>query len=93
MESAIVSSLPQLGIAGAAILVMYLMYKDASNRFAEKDQILLEQVARHETTLKEQQNHMKEVHVSTMVQLDHATKVMGDNVKAYERVIAFRVTL
>lgn len=89
MEAAIISVLPQLGTAGAAILVMYLMYKDASQRFAEKDQTLLIQVDKHEETLKEHQRYMREVHSSTMVQLNHASKVIEESVKSQERVIQF----
>ena len=89
MESAFVSVLPQLGVAGAAIFVMYLMYKDASQRFSEKDDDLLSQVTKHEETLKEHQKYMREVHASTMVQLNHASKVIEDSVRSHERVIAF----
>lgn len=89
MEAAIVSSLPQLGVAGASILVMYLMYKDASARSTAKDDILIKQVEKHEATLKGNQEYMKEVHASTMTQLAHASRVIEDNVKAYERVISY----
>ena len=84
---AIITALPQLGIAGAAILVMYMMYKDSSARFEQKDQLLIHQVEKHETTLKENQVYLREVHASTMSQLSHASRVIEDNVKAYERVI------
>lgn len=89
MEAAIISVLPQLGTAGAAILVLYLMYKDASQRFAEKDDDLLAQVEKHEATLKEHQTYMREVHSSTMVQLNHASKVIEESVRSHERVVAF----
>ena len=85
---AIVTALPQLGVAGAAILVMYLMYKDSSARFEAKDKLLVEEVAKHQNTQKEHQAYMREVHASTMVQLNNASKVIEDNVKAYERVIS-----
>lgn len=89
MEAAIISVLPQLGTAGAAILVLYLMYKDASQRFAEKDAMLISQVDKHEDTLKEHQEYMREVHASTMVQLNHASKVIEESVRSHERVISF----
>ena len=66
---------------------MYLMYRDSSARFAEKDKIVMGQVEKHENTLKEHQAYMRETHQSTMVQLNHASKVIEDNIKAYERVI------
>lgn len=89
MESAFISILPQLGVAGAAIFVMYLMYKDSSQRFVEKDEMLISQVDKHEETLKEHQNYMREVHASTMVQLNHASKVIEESVRSQERVINF----
>lgn len=89
MEAAIISVLPQLGTAGAAILVLYLTYKDASQRFAEKDQVLIDQVEKHEQTLKEHQTYMREVHASTMVQLNHASKVIEESVRSHERVVQF----
>lgn len=89
MEAAIVSSLPQLGVAGASILVMYLMYKDAAARASSKDELLIKQVEKHEVTLKENQVYLREVHASTMSQLSHASRVIEDNVKAYERVISY----
>lgn len=79
---AIITALPQLGIAGAAILVMYLMYKESQAR-------LIAEVEKHQNTLKEHTAYMQEVHQSTMVQLAHASKVIEDNVKAYERVINY----
>lgn len=84
---AIITALPQLGIAGAAILVMYLMYKDSSARFAAKDLLLVAEVEKHQETQAEHQKYMREVHAQTMVQLSNASKVIEDNVKAYERVI------
>ena len=89
MESEIVSALPQLGVAGAAIWVMYLMYKDSSARFADKDALLIVEVEKHQKTQESHQSYMKEVHLSTMTQLAHASRVIEDNVKAYERVISF----
>lgn len=89
MEGELVSALPQLGIAGAAIWVMYLMYKDSSARFAEKDTLLLEQVEKHSESQKEHQQYIKDVHGSTMIQLNNASRVIEDNIKAYERVIGF----
>lgn len=86
---AIITALPQLGIAGASILVLYLMYKDSSARFDTKDQLLLKEVEKHQTTLKEHTEYMREVHQSTLIQLNHASKVIEDNIKAYERVISF----
>ncbi|UOF78883.1 hypothetical protein [Caudoviricetes sp.] len=88
MESAIISSIPQLGTAGAAILVLYLMYKDSSQRFAEKDQLLIEQVEKHESTMKEHQLYMREQHSQTMVQLNNATRVIEENMKLNERVVS-----
>lgn len=88
MESQIVQAIPQLGIAGAAIYVMYLMYKDSSSRFEKKDLLLIAEVEKHQTTQAEHQEYMREVHASTMVQLNNASKVIEDNVKAYERVIS-----
>jgi len=89
METAFVSVLPQLGVAGASIFVMYLMYKDASQRFSEKDDVLIAQVDKHEDTLKEHQKYMREVHASTMVQLNHASKVIEESVRSHERIVAF----
>lgn len=89
MESEIVSALPQLGIAGAAIWVMYLMYKDSSARFAEKDALLLKQVEKHSNSQDKHQQYIKDVHSSTMIQLNNASRVIEDNIKAYERVIAY----
>ena len=84
---AIITALPQLGIAGAAILVLYLMYKDSSARFEAKDLLLVKEVEKHQATQAEHQKYMREVHAQTMVQLSNASKVIEDNVKAYERVI------
>lgn len=89
MESEIINAVPQLGIAGAAIYVMYLMYKDASNRFAEKDKILMEQVEKHTTTMRAHQDYVQEVHQSTLKQLAHASKVIEENIKSHERVINY----
>ncbi len=89
MESTFISVLPQLGVAGAAIFVMYLMYKDSSQRFAEKDTILIEQVEKHESTMKEHQNYMREQHSQTMVQLNNASRVIEENVRMNERVINY----
>ncbi len=87
MEEAIISAIPQLGIAGAAMFVLYMQYKDGSNRHAEKDKSLLEEVGKHQETFKEHQKYMREVHGSTMTQLNNASRVIEDNVKAYERVM------
>jgi len=84
---AIITALPQLGIAGAAILVLYLQFKDASERAEKKDELLITEVEKHQETQQEHQAYMREVHSSTMVQLNNASKVIEDNVKAYERVI------
>ena len=84
---AIITALPQLGIAGAAILVMYLMYKDSSARFEAKDKLMVAEVEKHQATQNEHQKYMREVHSQTMIQLSNASKVIEDNVKAYERVI------
>lgn len=85
---AIITAIPQLGIAGAAIAVMYLMYKDSSARFEAKDILLVKEVEKHQSTQTEHQRYMREVHANTMVQLQNASKVIEDNVKAYERVIS-----
>ena len=87
MESAFINAIPQLGVAGAAIAVMYLMYKDAATRLTQKDETLVVQVEKHEETLKAHQEYLKEVHASTMAQLNHASKVIEDNIKSHERVI------
>jgi len=84
---AIITALPQLGIAGAAILVLYLQFKDASERAEKKDELLITEVEKHQETQQEHQAYMREVHSSTMVQLNNASKVIEDNVKEYERVI------
>lgn len=89
MESEIVTALPQLGVAGAAIWVMYLMYKESSARFADKDTLLITEVEKHQKTQESHQAYMREVHSSTMTQLAHASRVIEDNVKAYERVISY----
>lgn len=64
------------------------MYKDSSERFAAKDELLIREVAKHQDTLKEHSEYMREVHQSTMAQLNHASTVIEDNVKVYERVIS-----
>lgn len=88
LEEAIITALPQLGVAGASIIVMYLMYKDAATRLSVKDETLMKQVNKHEGTLREHQSYMKEIHTNTMIQLNHASKVIEDNIRSHERVIS-----
>lgn len=87
MDPELIAALPQLGTTGFAIWVMFMMYKLADARFQEKDEALQVQVEKHEDTMKEHQTYMRGVHQSSMKQLDHASKVIEDNIKAYERVI------
>lgn len=80
MEASILPVITQLGVAAFAIYIMYMMYKDSSSRMDKKDDVLLEQI-------EDQKRYMREVHSSTVTQLTHASRVIEDNIKAYERVI------
>lgn len=88
MEAQFISALPQLGVAGVAIWVMYLMYKLSDIRFREKDETLMVQVAKHEDTLRKHHEYMKEVQQNLATQIVNSNRIMENNVKAYERVIS-----
>lgn len=80
MESELISALPQLGVAGFAIYILWLTSK-------RKDADFIEQVNAHHETMEKHSEYIKEVHQGTITQLNHASRVIEDNIKAYERVI------
>ena len=80
MEAEIISAIPQLGVAGFAIYILWITSK-------RKDQEFIDEVRAHRETMNKHHSYVQEVHQSTLTQLSHASRVIEDNVKAYERVI------
>lgn len=89
METGILPIIAQLGVAAFAIYIMYQMYLKTDARLAQKDEVVLDEVRQHRKTLLAHQLYVQEAHNSTLVQLSHASKVIQENVKAYERVINY----
>lgn len=74
MEPSITQLLPNLGIAGFAIWIMWKMYDTSQRRFKEKDQEFIGEINKRDASFRELE---KEVRTSIMSQLAENTNAMS----------------
>lgn len=104
MESVIIQSIPNLGIAGICLYIMYLQHRSHSQRAKEKDDVHYAQLKsfteliekkdeRHTQDIKEQVNAAREIERDirhTIIrEMSASREVLAENAKLMAKIISF----